>query len=274
MSETVFIKRFNAYQRVLHIFMALSFLGLVASGMPLKYAEDAWAAKLMQMLFGSYHTAGVVHRVCAVVTFGYFFAHIVYVVYYIAIVRKFKFSIFGPESLVPRLKDGQDIYNNFRWFLGAGPRPRFDRWAYWEKFDYWAVFWGVGIIGMSGLILWFPVFFTRFLPGWIINVSTIIHSDEALLAAAFIFTIHFFNTHLRPEKFPMDTVIFTGNLSKEEMESEKPLEYERLAGEGGIEGRKVPPAPQWVSTSGIIFGYFLLVAGFILLFLIIYGQFF
>ncbi len=76
MSEAVYIKRFNAYERILHIVVAVSFLGAVASGMPLKYAETGWASKFMQVVFGSYQTAGVVHRVCAVVIFGYFFAHI------------------------------------------------------------------------------------------------------------------------------------------------------------------------------------------------------
>ena len=89
------------------------------------------------------------------------------------------------------------------------PRPRargrsYGRWTYWEKFDYFAVFWGIFVIGSTGLMLWFPELFTRFLPGWLINVATIIHTDEALLATGFIFTVHFFNTHLRPEKFPMD----------------------------------------------------------------------
>ena len=70
------------------------------------------------------------------------------------------------------------------------------------------------------------MFFTRFLPGWFINVATIIHSDEALLATGFIFTVHFFNTHLRPEKFPMDITIFTGYMPLAELKRDKPREYE------------------------------------------------
>ena len=93
----------------------------------------------------------------------------------------------------------------------------FDRFTYWEKFDYWAVFWGMGIIGGSGLILWFPKFWARFLPGDLFNVALLVHGEEALLAVVFIFTIHFFNGHLRPEKFPMDTVIFTGVLPLDEV---------------------------------------------------------
>ncbi|MGD0522926.1 MAG: hypothetical protein ABSA48_16850, partial [Terracidiphilus sp.] len=118
--------------------------------------------------------------------------------------------------------------------LGIGERPRYGRWTYWEKFDYFAVFWGIAIIGSSGLMLWFGEFFTRFLPGWLINVATIIHSDEALLAAGFIFTIHFFNTHFRPEKFPMDTVVFTGRMPLEEFKHERPAEYEELVASGEL----------------------------------------
>ena len=113
----------------------------------------------------------------------------------------------------------------FKWFFGRGPRPQFDRYTYWEKFDYWGVFWGMAIIGGSGLMLWFPTFFSRFLPGWLLNVATIVHGEEALLAVGFIFTIHFFHGHLRPEKFPMDMVIFTGQIPEHELKGERPIEY-------------------------------------------------
>jgi len=266
------IKRFNAYHRILHIAMAVSFIGLVASGMPLKYSNAPWAAWLMSLLGGS-HTAGLIHRICAVITFGYFAAHIGYVIYYIAIVRKFRFNILGPESMVPWLKDFQDIYGSFRWFLGMGPRPQFEHFTYWEKFDYWAVFWGVGMIGVSGLFLWFPEFFGHFLPGWAFNVATVIHSDEALLAAGFIFTIHYFNTHLRPEKFPMDPVIFTGRLTLHELQYDRPLEYQRLVDEHRLDDYMTVPQKTWITDAGILFGFAVVLIGFGLLILILMGQF-
>src|SRR6266498_1848979 len=111
--------------------------------------------------------------------------------------------------------------------------------AGWEKFDYFAVFWGIFAIGLSGLIMWFPELFTRFFPGWIINIALIVHSDEALLAAGFIFTIHFFNTHFRLEKFPMDTVIFSGRISKTEMLHERRRWYDRLVAEDRLEWHRV-----------------------------------
>ena len=175
--------------------------------------------------------------------------------------------------MVPRLKDLEDLYNNFKWFLGKGPRPKFDRWAYWEKFDYWGVFWGVGIIGVSGLVLWFPEFIGMYLPGWTINVATIIHSDEALLAAGFIFTVHFFNNHIKPEKFPMDIAIFTGKLTLEDFQLERPVEYQRLVDEKRLEDFVAPPPKNWVVVSGILFGFLSLVTGFFLLALMFMGQF-
>ncbi|HEX9020153.1 MAG TPA: cytochrome C, partial [Nitrospirota bacterium] len=170
-------------------------------------------------------------------------------------------------------KDLVDVYRSFRWFLGRGPRPEFDRFTYWEKFDYWGVFWGVGMIGLSGLFLWFPEFFGRFCPGWAFNIATVVHSDEALLASGFIFTIHFFNTHLRPEKFPMDPVIVTGRLTLDELQRERPLEYQRLMDGGGIDLVRIGPQKTWITDAGILSGFVLIVAGFLMLALIIIGQF-
>ena len=141
-----------------------------------------------------------------------------------------KALLLGPDTMLMNKKDLQDVRDSFKWFVGMGPRPQYGRWTYWEKFDYFAVFWGMIVIGSTGLTLWFPEFFTLVLPGWALNVATIIHSDEALLATGFIFTVHFFNTHLRPEKFPMDMVIFTGRMDVEELKEDKPEEYREGSG--------------------------------------------
>lgn len=267
------IKRLNSFHRLLHVAVVISFLGLVISGMPLKYSSAPWALWLIKAM-GGFQAAGLIHRVCAVITFGYFAAHVGYIVYYFAVVRKFKFNFLGPDSMVPWIKDFSDIYHSFRWFLGLGPRPQFDRWTYWEKFDYWAVFWGVSMIGVSGLFLWFPEFFGRFFPGWTFNIATIVHSDEALLAAVFIFTTHFFNTHLRPEKFPMDPVIFTGRLHLEELQHERPLEYQRLIAENRLDELRIKPQTRWLTITGYAFGYTALSIGIILLVLIMIGVFY
>jgi hypothetical protein len=152
-----------------------------------------------------------------------------------------------------------------RYFLYAGPRPVYDRWTYWEKFDYFAVFWGVAMIGFSGLILWYPEAFTRVLPGWFINVASIIHSDEALLATGFIFTIHFFNTHFRPDRFPMDMVVFTGRMPLETFKEERPLEYARLVEQGKLEALMAPAPTAAERTRAYIFGFTTLSIGIVLI---------
>jgi cytochrome b subunit of formate dehydrogenase len=156
--------------------------------------------------------------------------------------------------------------------LRAGPQPQFDKWTYWEKFDYMAVFWGVAVIGISGLVMWFPEFFTHFLPGWIINVALIVHSDEALLAAGFIFAFHFFNVHFRPEKFPIDSVIFSGRISKTEMLHERKRWYDRLVANDRLDSIKV--GDEWKQWRRVIhpLGFLAFGLGLILLFLIVVAM--
>ena len=171
-------------------------------------------------------------------------------------------------------KDLFDAIDSIKWFIGKGPRPQYGRWTYWEKFDYFAVFWGVFVIGSTGATLWFPEFFTKFLPGWAINVATIIHSDEALLATGFIFTIHFFNTHLRPEKFPMDIVVFSGRMSVEELKRDKPAEYAEHIANGTLEQHLVEPYQPIVIRAIKMFGWTALTIGFSIVIWIVYAMIF
>jgi hypothetical protein len=182
--------------------------------------------------------------------------------------------LFGPHTMLPTWKDLSDFYGTMRWFLGLGPRPRYGRWTYWEKFDYFAVFWGIAVIGSTGFALWFSELVTRVLPGWMINVATIIHSDEALLATGFIFTVHFFNTHLRPEKFPMDIVIFTGRMPLEEFKRDKPAEYQALVESGKLEECLVEPYPPVVTRTIRAFAWAALALGFSMVVWIIYAMLF
>jgi len=166
--------------------------------------------------------------------------------------------------MTPQPQDLRAFFGNIRYFLYLGDRPVGDRWTYWEKFDYLAVFWGVMIIGLSGLFLWLPGFFTSFLPGWTLNAAQVIHSDEALLATGFIFVFHFFHTHLRPESFPMDLVVFTGKMSLERFMSERPLEYQRLVDNGELEDYLVEGPNPRQRRDAYLFGSFFLVIGIML----------
>ncbi len=267
-----YYRRFNARQRITHIFVIVSFLLLALTGMVLKFAHMEWASWVVDIL-GGVRSAGRIHRFGAILTFGYFAFH-VYNLTLLKIKRgvSLKGFIFGSNSLWFNKQDWKDFVASVKWFLGKGPRPEYGRWTYWEKFDYLAVFWGVAVIGLSGLILWFPEIFTLFLPGWMINVAQIIHSDEALLATGFIFTVHFFNTHLRPESFPMDTVIFTGYVPLEDYKKDRPREYAELVESGDLDNvvEEIEISPTWLKTVKF-FGYLFLSAGIIIVILIIYS---
>jgi thiosulfate reductase cytochrome b subunit len=243
---------------------------LVLTGMAVFYAETSWAKIIMQA-FGSPRAAGIVHRASAAIMLGIFFAHLVYLAFHLG--SKWRtFNWLGPNSLVPWLQDFKDAVAMFAWFFGKGPRPVFDRWTYWEKFDYWAVFWGMSIIGGSGMMLAFPNLTASLLPGWAFNVATLVHGEEAFLAAVFLFTVHFFNNHLRPDKYPPpDIVMFTGAVSLEEFRREHTLEYNRLV-ESGQLAKYLVDAPSRPMTLGSrILGLTLIAFGLMLLILVLIG---
>ena len=265
-------RRFSAFDIAIHFTMMVTFLGLVLTGIPLKFSHAPWASGLMHFLGGASIT-GLIHRICADITFAYFGATLGYIFYFL-VYKKLPGNpnplqkLFGPDSLCPRWKDIQDIIGTIRWFLNKGPQPQYDRWTYWEKFDFLAVFWGMFAIGLSGLMLWFPEYFAIFLPGWIFNIATIVHSDEALLASGFIFTVHLFNTHLRPSKFPIDTVIFTGKIPKYELVEERPEQYKRMVAKKTLETYREEYPNVWIDLFSTIMGFAMLAIGLLCIFLI------
>ncbi len=272
--EVLLFERFDPIIRQLHFVLVISFFGLALTGMALKFSYMPWALWLSGAL-GGFRAMGVIHRSCAVVLVTLFISHLVVIIEHKRrTAASWKDLVLGAHSLVPGLNDLWELIATIKWFLRLGPRPRYGLWTYWEKFDYFAVFWGVAIIGSTGLILWFPEFFTHFLPGWVINVATIVHSDEALLAVGFIFTIHFFNTHFRPEKFPMDMAMFTGRVSLEELKRERPRFYEELLEKGELDKHLVHQAPKHFRFWAGLFGTLALVIGFSLVLFILWSMVF
>ena len=277
--------RFTPFERFLHMLVVTSFLLLVITGMPLKFYYTDWAKVIFHFIGGA-GVARSLHHFGAIITFTYFALHLGELVTMlwrrrrsirhpetgrIELLRVWR-ALFGPDSMVPSFQDLRDFVAHQKWFFGKGARPQFDRWTYWERFDYFAVFWGIFMIGVSGLILWFPRFFTLFLPGWMINIAHVIHSDEALLAAGFIFTFHFFNTHFRIEKFPMDTVIFSGRISKTEMLHERRRWYDRLVADGRLQDYAIKDEWEGRKKLAKAMGFVFFGTGLLLLALIIYAM--
>lgn len=274
--EVPFVRRFSWRDRIMHVLLIISFLTLVMTGMPLKYSGAVWAPRLFRMLGGA-EMAGDLHRAAAAVLWGLF-------LYTCWLSYKFLFPkgqgvkgwvgrLFGPDSLFFNLKDWDDLKGMFRWFFNRGPMPKFDRWTYWEKFDFFAVFWGMTAIGLSGLILWFPEKSSYIMPGWLISVASLVHSEEALLAALFIFIMHFFHNHIVPGKFPLERNIFTGCNSLEQLKRERPSEYERVVAEGRLESMRCEYPGVWANLFAGLFGLASVFIGLALALLIVWAVF-
>src|SRR3974390_1099363 len=239
-----YFQRFTREQRYLHAVLFSTFLGLAGTGLPLRFSESVWARGFARAV-GGFGAILFFHKFCALALTIAFLIH-VREIFTRGLYRREKGIFWGATSMVANWKDVKDLLGHLRWFVGFGPKPQFERYAYWEKFDYWAVFWGMIVIGFSGYAMWFAPFFAHFLPGWALNAVLVIHSEEGLLAILFIFSIHFVNTHLRPDSFPMDMVVFTGVESEEEFKHKRPMEYERLGGEGGLEARLGEAPQNWL----------------------------
>ncbi len=214
-------ERLSLDLRLQHALMALSVILLVLTGIPLKFHEYGWAKAIIG-LFGGPDFSPIVHRIAAT---GLVIAGCWHLVF-ITLTREGRSTFM---QLIPGPQDAVDAWQQIRYYLGrTSERPRFDRFSYVEKFDYWAVYWGMVIMIGSGTMLWFTDFFLRHIPKWVTDIAKEAHSDEALLATLAIVIWHFYNVHFNPHKFPMNRTFLTGLISEREMIEEHPLEYERI----------------------------------------------
>jgi cytochrome b subunit of formate dehydrogenase len=234
----VSVQRFDRHQLVQHWLLIGSVLTLVITEWPLRGASVSTSATLVAF-FGGVHQAGLIHRIAAIVM-G---AAAVYHLGYLTVMAARRESIFG---MVPTLSDVRNIYENFSFFLGLrSERPKFARFAYHEKFDYWAVFWGVAIMFGTGLVRWFPVLFAKWVPASIIEAAQIAHGDEATLAALALFVWHLYNVHLRPSVFPMSWTWLDGRIETHALKEEHALEYDEMFPEktNGARGKEKETRP-------------------------------
>lgn len=222
MAKELTYQRFDLHQRIQHIGMFSSFFILAITGLPIKFEQNQVSQSVVSM-FGGFDNLFYVHLFGAIIMLAVSVYHVLYLVINPLITQKMSWST------LPRFKDFSDLFQDLQHLLGLRKdRPRFDRYSYKEKFDYWAVFWGMAIMGGSGLLMWFPGFFTQYMPRWVIDSARYAHTDEAILAISAIFIWHFYNVHFSSRVFPMSHVWYLGTLTRLEMEEEHPLELERL----------------------------------------------
>jgi cytochrome b subunit of formate dehydrogenase len=263
MPTTTRIKRFSILDRVFHLFLMLTFLIQAATGFSRTFYATNWGKKL-SYLFGGYETSLWVHKWVGALMIAGFLIHTVYLLTRIRWRNPVK-SIFGPDSLLPNFQDLKHLGQRILWFFGLGSPPKLERWSYWEKFDYWAVYWGLPLLAITGLMAIYPLATSRILPGWSLNIAVLLHRGEAILAVTYIFIVHFFIGHMRPTSFPMNEAMFTGSMDLEEAIEEKPAWIQRLKDEGKLEVAEGSPPALWYRVLYFVFGYAVVICGVYLL---------
>jgi len=220
------ITRFDIHQIIQHGLLMVSFILLVVTGVPLKFHD--WAISQWWIgVWGGIEATRSVHHFAAWVMVMVCLYHLVYILYTTLILKR-PF----PIKMFPSRQDLVSFFNELGYFLGLRKvRPKYDRFNWREKFDYWAIFWGMPVMAGSGFILMYPVLVTKFLPGWVVPTALVAHSDEAMLALIWIFMVHIFFNHFTPGVFPVNISMFTGKVPKERYRREHPLEYKRMMGE-------------------------------------------
>jgi cytochrome b subunit of formate dehydrogenase len=129
------------------------------------------------------------------------------------------------SDLAPRPKDFRDLKDNVSWFLErSDKRPRFGRFSYAEKVEYWAVVWGMLLMGTTGLVIWWKLPVTQYVPRWVIDASVTIHFFEAILAVLAIIVWHFYHVIFDPDVYPANWSFLDGKVSKEWYAHEHPLD--------------------------------------------------
>ncbi|AEB07967.1 formate dehydrogenase subunit gamma [Desulfobacca acetoxidans] len=222
------VQRFDLYFRLQHFLLFISVIILVITAIPmwgLRYPFSPFPAGVIDG-FGGIERVRTVHIAAGFLLLFAFGYHILYILIHPAGRRDFLL-------MLPRKKDFRDFYQNILYFLGkTDTPPSFGRFAYFEKFDYWAVFWGSIIMIGTGFIMLYPAQVAVWLPPGaataVSGAAREAHYHEAILAALALFIWHMYHVHLRPGKFPGSLVWWHGKITREEQEREHPLEREEL----------------------------------------------
>jgi formate dehydrogenase subunit gamma len=230
--------RMTLSQRIQHLLLMISFILLAVTGFALRYADTAWAQWLVRAM-GGYEARAHIHRGAAGI---------------MMLVTLYHFASLGVGAFIHRrrilsqkisslplmwsMKDWHDFKLTILYYLGRTPEPpKYGKYSYVEKVEYWSFVWGIAVMGVSGIILSVPFKALEIFPKWVVKVSFIVHSYEAALAVMAIVIWHLYTVHFAPDVFPMNRVWITGKISEDELKERHPLEYERLMQKTeGLEG--------------------------------------
>jgi len=218
-----YVVRFSYWQRFQHAMVILLFGVLLLTGMPQKWPYLEASRWVIEQL-GGIVAVRWLHRAAGIAFSLLLLAHL-------AVAIGGVLSGRTRPSMLLSVRDFRDAVDFLRYCVGwAEAPPRFGRYDYRQKFEYWGLVFGGFVMALTGFILYFPITVSRLLPAELIPAAKVMHSYEALLAFLIILVWHLFAVLASPETFPMDTSIFTGKIRKDRLRHEHPLEYDELSG--------------------------------------------
>lgn len=259
------VHRLNTTEALFHTVLVITFMILSITGLAWMMIESPLGQALAS-LFGDYHGAILIHRIVGLVMLAFFVLHIVYLASRVDWSNPVK-SFASPGSIAWKPSDFKNFWQHLLWVLGRGDAPDADRWAWWQKFDYWAVWWGLIIVGTTGIALYDPVATSTVMPGWFLNVARWIHKIEALLAMGHIFIVHFYIESFRPQAFPVNLHGFHGRQDMVDAKDHHGAWVERLKAEGRWDAHKADAPPVLVRVMSLVFGLGSVIVGLALLIL-------
>jgi cytochrome b subunit of formate dehydrogenase len=223
--KSVSVVRMSVMFRVQHLVLMVTLVVLALTGFALMYHEN-WLAQTLIRLEGGVLYRGFLHRMAACLLM----AQLVFHAYYMLFTREGKKEL-GDFFLGRR--DFADFLQAIRYNLGtAAEYPRFGKYGYKEKFQYWGATIGIFLISVTGVILWAETYSMRFLPKFVLDITLIVHGYQGLLAFVILLFWHLYNEHLNASVFPMNPAWLTGRVEADWLRREHPLEYEKLKQEG------------------------------------------
>jgi cytochrome b subunit of formate dehydrogenase len=214
--------RMTVNERLQHGTLVLSFVALVITGFMLQFPEAWWVLHIRHHVGHVFEWRGLIHRVAGIVLVSAGGWHFGYLAFTSRGRRLFL-------DLLPRTHDVTDAVGILRYNMGLSPsKPRFGRFSYIEKTEYWAMLWGSMVMGVTGAFLWFDNTSIALITRLGFDVSRTVHLYEAVLATLAIIAWHFYFVIFNPDIYPMNLSWLTGWLSEKEMIEDHPLELERL----------------------------------------------
>jgi cytochrome b subunit of formate dehydrogenase len=231
--------RMTLHERLQHAVLAISFILLVITGFMLRYPEAWWVEGIREVSSRAFVARGLIHRLAGVILLAAGLWHAGYVLFTPAGRRLFR-------DLLPAWRDFTDPWKVLRYNLGLAPeKPRFGRFGYIEKAEYWALVWGTALMGATGVILWFENTSIGLFTKLGFDISRTVHFYEAILATLAVLVWHFYFVIFNPDIYPMNLAWLTGRVSECEMLDDHPLELERLKQEGKASDQaSAPPSPR------------------------------